>query len=162
MLSTAYNHEIAYRSISHGVSRIYSEDGIRGFYRGLVPSLFGVSHGALQFMVYEQLKGAQYSPWARDDGQLKNLDYLMASSLSKAIAGTATYPYQVVRSRLQTYDADQSHRNLRDAVANIWQNERLHGLYKGLVPNLLRVVPSSCVTLLVYENTKIYLKNLNY
>jgi hypothetical protein len=27
-----------------------------GFYRGLLPSLFGVSHGAVMFMAYEELR----------------------------------------------------------------------------------------------------------
>lgn len=29
--------------------------------QGLVPGLFGVSHGALQFMVYEEMKNKYYN-----------------------------------------------------------------------------------------------------
>lgn len=76
------------------------------------------------------------------------------------MAGTVTYPYQVVRARLQTYDADRTYKNARDVVAEIWKAEGVSGFYKGLGPNLLRVVPSSCVTFLVYENTKLYLPGL--
>lgn len=39
-------------------------------------------------------------------------------------------------------------------VRGIWLNEGLVGFYKGMFPNLLRVVPSTCVTFLVYENTR--------
>ena len=29
---------------------------LRGLYRGLLPGFVGVSHGAVQFMVYEEMK----------------------------------------------------------------------------------------------------------
>ena len=140
-----------------GAQHISRTEGFLGFYRGLVPSLFGVSHGALQFMAYEQLKvyRAKASPKSQLD--LTAFDYLLLSGIAKVFAGSITYPYQVVRTRLQMYDADNAYRSGSDVIAKIWKSEGAVGFYKGLGPNLLRVLPSTWVTFLVYEKTKGYL-----
>ncbi|RAK83197.1 mitochondrial folate carrier protein Flx1 [Aspergillus costaricaensis CBS 115574] len=185
MLSTGSQSPGAYASFTTGAKEILRSEGIAGFYRGLVPALFGVSHGALQFMAYEQLKlyRSRMAPPAgttglqRDAGsshvsslssdaarsgirELGNVDLFVISSLSKLFAGCVTYPYQVLRSRLQTYDAHLVYSGVRDAVAQIWAREGITGFYKGLGPNLLRVLPSTWVTFLVYENTRAYLPGL--
>lgn len=40
---------------------IYRSEGPRAFYRGLLPSLLGIAHVAVQFPLYEQLRA-----WARE------------------------------------------------------------------------------------------------
>ncbi|KAL1980578.1 hypothetical protein VTN96DRAFT_3946 [Rasamsonia emersonii] len=173
MLSTGSRTPGAYPSFVSGARQILTSEGVAGFYRGLVPALFGVSHGAFQFMAYEQLKAYRSkSTWARNapasatpgggaDRELGNLDLLIISSLSKVFAGCITYPYQVLRTRLQAYDAALVYRGVWDATRKIWHNEGVGGFYKGLGPNLLRVLPNTWVTFLVYENTRRYLPKLS-
>ena len=157
MLSTSASHPGAYTSSIDGTRQIYQSEGISGFYRGLVPSLFGVTHGAIQFMAYEQLKIYKGKSLTSEQTDLSAGDYLVLSSLAKVMAGSSTYPYQVVRARLQMYDADATYKSARDVIRQVWRKEGLRGFYKGLGPNLLRVLPSTWVTFLVYEKTKIYL-----
>lgn len=158
MLSTARNTPGAYKSISHGAADLYRTEGIPGFYRGLLPSLFGVSHGAIQFMAYEQLKN--HFARSRPANQLSNMDFLYLSAASKIFAGSITYPYQVVRARLQTYDAQTKYNGAWDVVVKVVRQEGFRGLYRGLGPNILRVLPSTCVTFLVYENVKFFLPRM--
>ncbi|OAX78827.1 hypothetical protein ACJ72_06860 [Emergomyces africanus] len=182
MLSTGSHAPGAYPSLVAGVRAIYRSEGITGFYRGMVPALFGVSHGALQFMAYEKLKqyrsGTAAAPLElatpssavgvpgngsvngyprTQDQKLSNMDYLVLSGTSKVFAGCVTYPYQVLKARLQTYDAARTYRGVVDAMSQIWRKEGVVGFYKGLGPNLVRVLPSTWVTFLVYENVRIYL-----
>lgn len=173
MLSTGSQVPGAYTSLSSGVKQIYATEGVKGFYRGLVPALFGVSHGALQFMAYERLKILRSDSMRLDDpverglsdsvqakpslARLGNIDFFVLSGLSKVFAGCVTYPYQVVRSRLQTYEAHLLYRGTTDAMRQIWVKEGFAGFYKGLGPNLFRVLPSTWVTFLVYENMKLFL-----
>ena len=140
----------------HGLRAIWRTEGVRGFFHGLTPTLFGVSHGALYFVAYEKLKLRRKK--SKQDQSLSNMDTIIASSLSKTFAGTLTYPHQLVRARLQTYDPSATTHvrglGLMALIKQIWRNEGMVGFYKGLFPNLLRVVPSTCVTFLVYENTR--------
>ena len=185
MLSTPASSSGAYPSMLRGLRAIHATEGLRGYFAGLTPALFGVSHGALYFGVYEKLKA-----WRRDvnlrsdtsqqsaglgnvNGRLSNLDTILTSSLAKIVAGTATYPHQLVRTRMQNYGtesssaatsssstANKSKLGMISTVRNIWREEGLMAFYKGLGPNLVRVVPSTCVTFLVYENVRVGLPRL--
>ena len=131
MISTARNTTGAYTSSFQGVRSLWKEEGLWGLYRGLTPSLIGVSHGAFQFGMYEHLK----NDWgqSREGGKkgLTNLDYLQLSAVSKMFAGSITYPYQVIRSRLQTYDAQTKYKGVKDVFVQVWKHEGFWGFYKG-------------------------------
>lgn len=58
--------------------------------------MFGVTHGALQFMTYEEMKN-YYNQYRRTpiDTKLCTHEYLFFAAISKLIAAATTYPYQV-------------------------------------------------------------------
>jgi hypothetical protein len=82
--------------------------------------------------------------------------YLFAiGAASKAVATTATYPYQVIKSRIQQrFAGAPEYTGLLETAAKIFQREGAAGFYKGFAANLLRVAPQSAVTLLAYEYIK--------
>ncbi|KAM6973131.1 solute carrier family 25 member 32a [Aplochiton taeniatus] len=140
-----------YSGMFDALVKIYQTEGVPGLYRGFLPGLVGTSHAALQFMTYEALKRdlnkyrnmpseALLSPW----------EYIAMAAVSKIFAVATTYPYQVVRARLQ--DQHNTYNGLTDVVVRTWSNEGAAGFYKGMVPNLVRVIPACCITFLVYEN----------
>jgi solute carrier family 25 phosphate transporter 23/24/25/41 len=45
-----------------------------------------------------------------------------------------------------------------DVTQQTLKGEGVRGLFKGLTPNLLKVVPAVSITYVVYENTKAALK----
>ncbi|OHW91749.1 mitochondrial folate carrier protein [Colletotrichum incanum] len=161
MVSSDRSAAGAYPSMWAGAKVLYRSEGWRGFYRGLGVSLIGVSHGAVQFAVYEPAKKMYFAGRQRkgdNGGRLSNEATVVISSAAKLVAGAVTYPYQVLRSRLQNYDADERFgRGIRGVVARIWQEEGFRGFYRGLMPGVVRVMPATWVTFLVYENVKFYL-----
>lgn len=164
MVSSDRGARGAYPSMISGARSILGTEGVRGLYRGLGVSLIGVSHGAVQFAVYEPAKRWYYARREERHGVAPDHHPMTAeatvalSSAAKLVAGAATYPYQVLRSRLQNYEADERFgRGIRGVVARIWSEDGLRGFYRGLVPGVVRVMPATWVTFLVYENVKYYL-----
>ncbi|KAF9766698.1 hypothetical protein IL306_000862 [Fusarium sp. DS 682] len=162
MVSSDRGSQGAYPSMLAGARSILQTEGIRGFYRGLGISLIGVSHGAVQFAVYEPAKKWYHARRREKHGiereQMTTEATVGLSSLSKFVAGAVTYPYQVLRSRLQNYQADERFgRGIRGVVVRIWTEDGLRGFYRGMVPGVVRVMPATWVTFLVYENVKYYL-----
>lgn len=161
MIATSSAAKGAYPSVWKGVQVIYdSEQGARGFFRGLAPSLLGSAHGAVQFMVYEQLKNWRRAGSSHSNQQLPNLDYLVLSGVAKTIAGITTYPFQVLRSRMQSQNAAAEYDTIWRTCKTTYSREGLGGFYKGLGPNILRVLPATWITFLVYENCHHYLPKL--
>jgi solute carrier family 25 folate transporter 32 len=109
MCTTTRNTPGAYQGLLSGLKRLYLEEGIKGLYRGIVPALIGVSHGAIQFMAYEEMKKKRNEIRQRKgiisndehNARLSQTEYLVMAASSKVTATVITYPYQVVKSRLQ-------------------------------------------------------------
>uniref|UniRef100_A0A3P9JHH6 Solute carrier family 25 member 32 n=1 Tax=Oryzias latipes TaxID=8090 RepID=A0A3P9JHH6_ORYLA len=145
-----------YKGMVDALVKIYRNEGVPGLYRGFVPGLFGTSHGALQFMAYEELKrGYNKHKKVPSEAKLNALEYITMAALSKIFAVATTYPYQVVRARLQ--DQHNTYNGVADVIARTWRNEGVTGFYKGIVPNLIRVTPACCITFVVYENVSRFL-----
>lgn len=128
------------------IRQIVAESGGYGLYRGLVPGLFGVSHGAVQFSVYEHLKA-----YCRRHGiESSNTTYLLTSVTSKVAAMVITYPYQVIRSRAQISSA--RHQGILEISRRTWKVDGAVGFYRGIVPSIIRVLPGTALTFMIYEN----------
>jgi solute carrier family 25 (mitochondrial folate transporter), member 32 len=168
MLSSDKGSEGAYKSMWHGAQQVFRKEGMRGFYRGTGISLIGNIHGAVQFAVYEPMKSIWRKYLAREHGgavkehqgggKLSNTATLVISGAAKIAAGTVTYPYQVIRSRLQTYQAEERFgKGIRGVTTKVWREAGWKGFYRGLGTNIVRVLPATWVTFLVYENARYYL-----
>jgi len=82
-----------YSGLLDAVRTILREEGIFGFYKGIVPALMLVSHGACQFVFYEAIKEElkPSAPW----------HFLLIGASSKMAASIITYPYQVFWNKLE-------------------------------------------------------------
>jgi solute carrier family 25 (mitochondrial folate transporter), member 32 len=95
-----------YHNTFDAARKMYRNEGIKSFYSGLTPALLGLTHVAVQFPAYEYLKtkftGQGMGVTGEDVHKSHWLGVLSASVLSKILASSATYPHEVIRTRLQT------------------------------------------------------------
>jgi solute carrier family 25 folate transporter 32 len=158
---------------------MYTSEGLISFYSGLTPALLGLTHVAVQFPTYEYLKtrftGQGMGESNEEDTKSHVFGILGASILSKILASTATYPHEVIRTRLQTQRrplageefaqgmgvTGSGPRDTRAPVPRyqgvvhtfrvILAEEGWRAFYAGLGTNMMRAVPAATVTMLTYE-----------
>ena len=143
--------------------RVIREEGMFALWKGIVPALWLVSHGMVQMMLYEKLKqsfegnqgGSVHKSGEQDNNvhKIGSLGFLVMGSLSKAGASLATFPLEVIKTRLQAprHTACQ-YNGFIDCATKILQDEGICSFYKGFFPNIVRVMPASALTFCAYEN----------
>jgi len=143
-----------YAGMVDALLTIAREEGVVGLYKGVLPALFLTSHGAVQFAAYEWLKRF-FQSIRNNAGTGSATDRILQPAVvsmitgaaSKILASTVTYPYQVIRSRLQQRDsgatasagAGPKYTGTLDCALKIWKNEGVGGFFRGVVPNAIKV-----------------------
>ncbi|KAK0486941.1 mitochondrial carrier domain-containing protein [Armillaria luteobubalina] len=150
------------------VRGILAKDGIRAFWRGIGPALVLVMNPVIQYTVFEQLKNtliARRTTRLRLAGAvaatavLSDWDFFFLGAVSKLIATASTYPYIVIKSRMQAgHSSALGYKSTLDGLLTILQEEGIHGLYKGVGSKLTQSVLTAAILFAgqrrIYEMTK--------
>lgn len=149
--------EQVYKGIQDCLSKTYKEAGIRGLYRGVAPSLYGIfPYAGLKFYFYEEMK-SHVPEEHKKDISIK----LACGSVAGLLGQTFTYPLQVVRRRMQVQRLSVSNvesvRGTIDTLVMIAKTDGWKHLFSGLSLNYLKVAPSVAIGFTVYDIMKSYL-----
>ncbi|KAL8788182.1 MAG: hypothetical protein Q9213_001821 [Squamulea squamosa] len=138
-----------------------TEGGFLALYRGILPTVAGVApYVGLNFMTYESVR-KYFTP--EGDKNPTAVRKLAAGAVSGAVAQTCTYPFDVLRRRFQINTMSgmgYQYKSIWDAITVIITQEGVMGLYKGIVPNLLKVAPSMASSWLSFEMTRDFFLNV--
>eukprot|EP01122_Echinamoeba_exundans_P003240 TRINITY_DN1336_c0_g1_i1.p1 TRINITY_DN1336_c0_g1~~TRINITY_DN1336_c0_g1_i1.p1 ORF type:complete len:289 (+),score=30.46 TRINITY_DN1336_c0_g1_i1:465-1331(+) len=137
-----------YSNSFDAVRKIYKTEGLRAFYRGMSASYLGITESVLQFVLYDKLKQIMQHQSGNDS--LPPSIYLGTASVAKLIAAAATYPHEVIRTRLREA-GNVKYRGLFSGLVLIAKEEGVRGLYGGMGAHLMRVVPNAAIMFLTYE-----------
>ncbi|KAK9836550.1 hypothetical protein WJX74_002900 [Apatococcus lobatus] len=157
-----------YRGIMHCTSTIVKEEGLMALWRGWLPSVIGVvPYVGLNFCVYETLKDVVLKYHGlTDERDLSIVTRLGCGAVAGTTGQTVAYPLDVVRRRLQmsgwsgasTLHAESgtavAYKGMTDCFARTIKEEGAQALFKGLLPNYIKVVPSIAIAFVTYEQAK--------
>ncbi|KAI5064900.1 hypothetical protein GOP47_0019595 [Adiantum capillus-veneris] len=146
-----------YKGIGDVFCKAYMECGLRGLYRGVGPTLYGMlPYAGLKFYLYEKLK----SSLPTSELQNSIVSKLVCGALAGLVGQTIIYPLDVVRRQMQvqTPCAHQGYKSTFDGLVTIFRNQGVKQLYSGISINHIKLVPSVAIGFASYDVLKSLLR----
>ncbi|KAI5585301.1 hypothetical protein BDE02_06G136400 [Populus trichocarpa] len=150
--------ELVYKGIRDCFSKTLKESGLRGLYRGVAPSLYGIfPYAGLKFYFYEEMK--RHVP---EEHKKDIVVKMVCGSVAGLLGQTFTYPLDVVRRQMQVQRLSVSNsaelKGTMETLIMIMQKQGWKQLFSGLSINYLKVVPSVAIGFTVYDMMKASLR----
>nr|XP_058919268.1 mitochondrial adenyl nucleotide antiporter SLC25A23 isoform X1 [Kogia breviceps] len=170
-----------YKGLLDCAWRILEREGPRAFYRGYLPNTLGIiPYAGIDLAVYETLKNRWLQQYSHDSADPGILVLLACGTISSTCGQIASYPLALVRTRMQAQGSSVRKTDVvlhpqrapklarkEDAsiegapqlsmlglLRHILSQEGVRGLYRGIAPNFMKVIPAVSISYVVYENMK--------
>lgn len=138
--------------IASTARKMWNHNGLHSFYRGLPMGLVGMfPYSALDLTTFEYTKrwiisrNQRVRGCSEEDAHPGAVITAVIGGFSGAFGASMVYPLNLLRTRLQTQGTVQHPRTytgIMDVTRQTIKGEGFRGLFKGLTPNLLKVVPA--------------------
>ncbi|KAM9441471.1 calcium-binding mitochondrial carrier protein SCaMC-2-B isoform 1-T1 [Clarias gariepinus] len=150
-----------YSGIMDSAKRIFQKEGLAAFYKGYIPNMLGIiPYAGIDLAVYETLKNSWLQMYATNSADPGVFVLLACGTMSSTCGQLASYPLALVRTRMQAQAASldgSPQMTMSSLFRHIVRTEGAMGLYRGLAPNFMKVIPAVSISYVVYENLKITL-----
>lgn len=151
-----------YNGVKNAIQKIYQNEGVLGFYKGLTPSVYGsgISWG-LYFMSYHFIKDSIQGENTKIP--LNPMIHMIIAAQSGVLSLIITNPLWVIKTRLSVQlghntknpvSNDKYYNGMIDAFQKIYKLEGIRGLYSGFVPAMFGV-STGAIQFMTYERLKI-------
>jgi solute carrier family 25 protein 38 len=136
-----------YRNTLHAMQTIVKQDGVRGLFRGIGPTvLTNAPFSALYYMFYTRMKGVL----AAEDRPQTLVNF--GSAVTAAVAATLiTQPTDVVRTRMQLALAGTTKGNALQTMAHVFASQGPKALLSGAAPRVLKRTTQTALVWTLYE-----------
>ncbi|XP_059200199.1 mitochondrial adenyl nucleotide antiporter SLC25A24-like isoform X2 [Centropristis striata] len=137
--------------------KILRKEGVKAFYKGYVPNLVGIiPYAGIDLAVYETLKNTWLSYHPKDSANPGVLVLVACGTISSTCGQLASYPLALIRTRMQAQasldPSDQP--TMSSLMKKIVAKDGFFGLYRGILPNFMKVIPAVSISYVVYEYMK--------
>jgi len=170
--SPNYKEKMTFRGPFDALHKIVSGHGVQGLYRGFAVTAWReIPAFGLYFAAYDCIKDSVSNVLSSRGGLLggknddSNLHLWAASSLGGGLSGALTwaiiYPFDVIKTRIQTSPLDTpiEERRMSFVFRHIVQENGWRFFFRGLGVTLLRAFPVNAIIFPVYEVTIEYLSD---
>lgn len=169
-----YNADKQYTGIRDAVRTIHRQEGLRAFYRGFAPASVGVfTYIGCNYSIYEFLRPS-FILYDTDSatGQLGHPSIpgqILCATTASLTAQMLSYPFDVIRRRMQlqgswhaqlTFPTYASSWNCvaetirEDDQSTHRRRWKLRALYRGLLVNSVKALPSAVISFVSYEKIR--------
>lgn len=158
-----------YKGVADCVRQSYVRGGFREFYRGLVPNLVGIFpyrglEVGLFFTLQHRILCARGGgdmvprrPMEPRGATLSMIEVGALGTVSSVIAQTATYPLNLVRTKLQTQGVNGRpllYDGMVHCLLSVVRSHGIVGLFHGITANYLKAVPATAATFIVFDRVQ--------
>lgn len=156
LLQRSLSKPSKYTGIMQASKDIFREEGLPGFWRGNVPALLMyMPYTAIQFTVLHKLKTlASGSSKTEDHLQLSPYLAYVSGGIAGCAATIGSYPFDLLRTILASQGEPKIYPNMRSAFMDIMQTRGFRGLYAGLSPTLVEIIPYAGLQFGTYDTFK--------
>lgn len=130
--------EGTYKGALDVMKQLVTNEGIKGFYKGTLTPLIGVGACvSIQFSVNEYMK--RYFDEQNKGQPLSLSQFFCCGAFAGFAIGGLASPIELIRIKLQTQTGStKTFSGPLDCFFKIYQNNGVNGIFKGLVPTLVR------------------------
>uniref|UniRef100_H3CCC9 Solute carrier family 25 member 24 n=1 Tax=Tetraodon nigroviridis TaxID=99883 RepID=H3CCC9_TETNG len=137
--------------------KILKKEGVKAFYKGYIPNILGIiPYAGIDLAIYESLKNLWLSKYAKDTANPGILVLLGCGTISSSCGQVASYPLALIRTRMQAQASVEGSKqtSMSQIAKMILEKEGFFGLYRGILPNFMKVIPAVSISYVVYENMR--------
>lgn len=151
-----------YTSVLNALTTISRTEGVRGLYAGLLPSVIkDAPYAAVYLYMYTSFKSLLHNTLDSTAGHgvhsYHNILIQFTSGFTAgAVATTLFHPFEVVKTRRQLQHTAR-HGTLA-MMQHVYQHDGLRGLYRGLLPRVLRRSVSNAMSWMLFEQIVAFYK----
>uniref|UniRef100_A0A8C2IL97 Solute carrier family 25 member 23a n=1 Tax=Cyprinus carpio TaxID=7962 RepID=A0A8C2IL97_CYPCA len=146
-----------YSSVADCAKQILQKEGVLAFYKGYLPNMLGIiPYAGIDLAVYETLKNAWLQRHTEGSPHPGVLVLVGCGTVSSTCGQLASYPLALIRTRMQAQASVKGAPQLSmlTLFRSIVAQEGVVGLYRGIAPNFLKVIPAVSISYVVYEHMR--------
>ncbi|XP_074118948.1 mitochondrial adenyl nucleotide antiporter SLC25A24-like [Sminthopsis crassicaudata] len=143
-----------YSGILNCAIKIMKNEPLGTFYKGYIPNFLSIlPYAGVDLSVYEILKNYWLDNYAKDSVNPGILVLLLCSASSNFCGQLASYPLNLVRTRMQAHEG-ASQQNVFYFFQEIFVKEGITGFFRGITPNFVKLFPAVAISCLVFEKAQ--------